>query len=149
MKFVHIADMHFDTPFTTLSAKGNFGQIRRREQREIFQRVIQYIKENEIDYLFIAGDFYEHSSIRKTTIEYINELFKTIPETTIFITPGNHDPYIKESMYQTYSWSENVKIFTGEVERVETEEADFYGVRFFRFLCTNARRGKYSNTKSK
>ena len=93
MKFVHIADMHFDSPFTTLSDKGNLGEKRRIEQRKIFKKVIEYIKENNIEYLFISGDLYEHKYIRRTTIEYINDLFKEIPETKIFISPGNHDPY--------------------------------------------------------
>ena len=56
MKFVHIADMHFDSPFTTLSDKGNLGEKRRIEQRKIFKKVIDYIKENNIEYLFISGD---------------------------------------------------------------------------------------------
>ncbi len=34
-------------------------------------------------------------NISKTTIEYINHLFQEIPQTQIFITPGNHDPYLK------------------------------------------------------
>lgn len=137
MKFVHIADMHFDTPFTTLSSKGNFGKIRRLDQREIFKKIIEYIKENNILYFFISGDFYEHDYIRKTTIEYINELFQTIPETKIFITPGNHDPYLKNSMYYNFEWSENVKIFSSQIEKIETKDADIYGVGFDDFYCTN------------
>ena len=35
MKFVHIADMHFDIPFTTL-AKNDLSNERRLEQRKIF-----------------------------------------------------------------------------------------------------------------
>ena len=137
MKFIHIADMHFDTPFTTLNSKGEFGKIRRLDQREIFKKIIEYIKQNEIEYFFIAGDFYEHAYIRKSTIEYINNLFKEIPQTKIFITPGNHDPYIKNSMYSTFYWSENVKIFTSKIEKVQTQEADIYGVGFNNFNCKN------------
>lgn len=137
MKFVHIADMHFDTPFTNLSIKGDFGKIRRLDQREIFNKIINYIKENKIPYLFIAGDFYEHDYIKKSTIEYINELFKTIPETKIFITPGNHDPYLKNSMYQTFNWNANVKIFNSQIEKIETEDADIYGAGFNDFYCAD------------
>ena len=135
MKFIHIADMHFDTPFTTLNLKGDLGKIRRMEQREILKKVINYIKENNINYLFIAGDFYEHNYIRKSTIEYINELFKEIPKTKIFITPGNHDPYILNSMYKNFKWNNNVKIFGSKIERVETEDADIYGFGFDEFYC--------------
>lgn len=97
MKFVHIADMHFDTSFTTLTNKANLGDTRRLDQRLAFNKVIDYIKENKIPYLFIAGDFYEHEYIRLSTIEYINNLFTEIPDTQVFISPGNHDPYIKDS----------------------------------------------------
>lgn len=136
MKFVHIADMHFDTPFTTLSSKTNFGKIRRLDQREALKKIIRYIKENEINYLFISGDFYEHQNIKQSTIEYINDQFKTIPETQIFITPGNHDPYLKNSMYNTFNWNSNVKIFTSKIEKIETKDADIYGVGFEDFYCS-------------
>ena len=138
MKFVHIADMHFDTPFITLSEKSDFGKIRRLEQREAFSKVINYVKQNKISYLFIAGDFYEHNYIRKSTIEYINELFKTIPQTKIFITPGNHDPYVKNSMYYNFNWNKNVKIFSSKIERIETEDVDIYGIGFSDFYFNNS-----------
>ena len=137
MKFIHMADMHFDTPFTNLDTKSNFGKIRRLDQREIFKKIILYIQQNEIPYLFISGDFYENEYIKKTTIEYINDLFKEISETKIFITPGNHDPYIKNSMYQTFKWNENVKIFTSEIEKIEMQEVDIYGVGFNDFYCND------------
>ena len=49
MKFVHIADMHFDSPFATLSDKGNLGEQRRLEQRKIFKKIIEYIKTKSIE----------------------------------------------------------------------------------------------------
>lgn len=136
MNFVHMADMHFDSPFTNLSLKNDFGKIRRLDQREIFKKIIQYIQENKIQYLFISGDFYEEEYIKRSTIEYINELFKQIPETQIFITPGNHDPYIKNSMYYECEWNDNVKIFTSKIEKIETPEADIYGVGFEDFYSS-------------
>lgn len=136
MNFVHIADMHFDTPFTNLSLKNNFGKIRRLNQREILKKIIQYILENKIQYLFISGDLYENEYIQKTTIEYINELFKKIPETKIFIAPGNHDPYLKNSAYYNFKWNKNVKIFTSKIEKVEMPEVDIYGVGFDDFYSS-------------
>ncbi len=44
MNFVHIADMHFDTPFTNLSSENDFGKKRRLDQREIFKKIIEYIQ---------------------------------------------------------------------------------------------------------
>ena len=135
MKFVHIADMHFDSPFVNLSDKESLGDLRRLDQRKAFKKVIEYIKENKIKYLFISGDLYEQKYIKKSTIEYINNLFKEIPETKIFISPGNHDPYIKNSYYYKFNWSENVKIFSSKIEKIELEDADIYGFGFDDFYC--------------
>ena len=137
MKFVHIADMHFDSPFVNLSDKDGLGDLRRLEQRKVFKKVIQYIKENNIKYLFISGDLYEQKYIKKSTIEYINNLFKEIPETKIFISPGNHDPYTKNSYYNKFYWNENVKIFTSKIEKIECEDANIYGYGFDDFYCKN------------
>lgn len=137
MKFVHIADMHFDSPFVNLSDKGILGDLRRLEQRKIFKKVIEYIKQNDIEYLFISGDLYEHKYVKQSTIEYINNLFKTIPNTKIYISPGNHDPNIKNSYYNQFEWNKNVKIFASKIEKIENEEIDIYGYGFDDFYCTN------------
>ena len=135
MKFIHMADMHFDAPFTVLNTKNNLGEKRRLEQREIFKKVINYIKENNIEYLFISGDLYENEYVRESTIIYINNLFKEIPNTKIYISPGNHDPYIINSMYKNFNWNNNVKIFENKLECIENENIDIYGFGFNDFYC--------------
>ena len=135
MKFVHIADMHFDIPFTSLNSKEDLGEKRRLEQRNALKDIIKYIKENDVEYLFIAGDLYEHDYIRETTIEYISKMFSEIPNCKIFITPGNHDPYIKNSYYDTYDFGENVYIFrNSRIEKYEDENINIYGMAFTEFF---------------
>lgn len=136
MKFIHIADIHFDIPFKTLETRGLAGR-RRLEQRNAFKKVIEYIKEKNIEYLFISGDLYEQDYIKNSTIEYINKLFETIPNTKIFIVPGNHDPYIKNSYYKTYNFSKNVKIFTGTLEKIEEQNVNIYGYGFDDFYMNS------------
>ena len=138
MKFVHIADMHFDSPFVNLSDREYMGELRRLEQRKVFKKVIDYIKENNISYLFISGDLYEHQYIKQSTIEYINRLFKEIPDTKIYIAPGNHDPFLKNSYYSKFNWNNNVKIFTDNIEKVEEEDVNIYGFGFTDFYCDDS-----------
>ena len=138
MNFVHIADVHFDTPFVNLSDRENLGELKRLEQRNIFKKVIDYIKENKIENLFISGDLYESQNVRESTIIYINNLFKEIPETKIFIAPGNHDPYTKDSFYNKFNWNENVYIFKNKIEKIETQEANIYGFGFNDFYCSGS-----------
>ena len=137
MRFIHMADMHFDVPFTGLSQKGNLGDMRRLEQRNVFNKAIEYIKQEKIPFLFISGDLYEHEYVRQSTIEFINSLFETIPDTEIFIAPGNHDPLLRNSYYNTFAWSENVHIFNEEIKTYELEEIDIYGYGFTEFYCNN------------
>ena len=55
MKFVHIADMHFDSPFVNLSNKENLGEIRRLDQRKAFKKVIEYIKKIIQNFYLLLG----------------------------------------------------------------------------------------------
>ena len=137
MKFVHIADVHLDTPFKTISDRADLGVERRLEQRKALKKVVDYIKENNIEYLFISGDLYDEAYVRESSISFLNNLFKEIPNTKIYIAPGNHDPYIKNSFYAIYPWNENVKIFTNDVEKVENEDGNIYGFGFNNFEMNN------------
>lgn len=137
MKFVHIADIHFDAPFINLSDREGLGDLKRIEQRSVFKEVIEYIKKENIENLFISGDLYESQYIRQSTIEYINNLFKEIPKTKIYIAPGNHDPITKESYYNKFNWNENVYIFKNKIEKIETQEANVYGYGFGDFYCSD------------
>lgn len=148
MRFIHMADVHFDSPFTVLASRENLANERRLEQRKAFADTIEYIKENQISFLFISGDLYEQKYIRKSTIEYINNLFKEIPNTQIFISPGNHDPFLINSFYNTFEWNNNVTIFNSEIKIIETEEADIYGFGFTDFYCENSQIEKI-NIKNK
>ena len=148
MRFIHKADVHFDSPFTVLASRENLANERRLEQRKAFADTIEYIKENQIPFLFISGDLYEQKYIRKSTIEYINNLFKEIPNTQIFISPGNHDPFLINSFYNTFEWNNNVTIFNSEIKIIETAEADIYGFGFTDFYCENSQIEKI-NIKNK
>ena len=135
MKFVHIADVHFDCPFSSLSVRENLSDVRRLEQRNVFKKVINYIKENDVKFLFISGDLYDNEYVKLSTINYINNLFLEIPETKIFITPGNHDPYLKNSYYAEFEFAPNVYIFKGNFECKELQDANIYGMGFRDFYC--------------
>ncbi len=138
MNFVHIADMHFDTPFTTLNKK-ELGNTRRLDQRKALKKIIEYIKENKIEYLFICGDLYEHEYVKQSTIEYINNQFKQIQETKIYIVPGNHDPNLKNSYYNKFNWNKNVHIFKENIEKIEEKAVNIYGFGFNDFYMKNSK----------
>lgn len=130
MKFIHMADLHFDTPLISLKNNRDLIKKRRTEHRQIFRDVIQLVKKENIDFLFISGDLFEQKFVEKSTIEFIISSFQLIPDTKIFIAPGNHDPLIKNSPYITYDFPENVVIFNGEVGMFSYDNINIYGLGF-------------------
>lgn len=130
MKFIHIADLHLDTPLISLRNNRDLIKKRRTEQRQVFSDVINKIKAENIELLFISGDLFEQKFVEKSTIEFLISSFELIPNTKIFVSPGNHDPYIKSSPYQMYEWPENVTIFTNEVGMFSVENVNIYGIGF-------------------
>lgn len=135
MKFVHLADLHLDTKFDSLNQIDGLPEKRRLEQRKALKDVIEYIKNNNVELLFISGDLYEHKYIRKSSIEYVNNLFKEIEKTQIFISPGNHDPYITNSFYSAFNWNPNIHIFKGKIEKINYKNIHIYGFGFTDFYC--------------
>ena len=130
MKFIHFADVHLDMPFTSLKNQKELVKRRRLEQKYVFRKTINYIKENNIDVLLIAGDLFEDRFVENDTIAYIISCLKEISNVKVYITPGNHDPLIKSSPYNTYEWPENVFIFGSEVGMDTFDDVNIYGVGF-------------------
>ena len=138
MKFVQVSDVHFDMPFTTISQKADMGIVRRMDQRIAFNKMIDFIKKNNVDFLFITGDLYEQEYIKQSTIDFINELFKEIIDTMILIVPGNHDPLLVNSFYNNYNWSENVRIFSKTIGKVNYDNFCIYGYGFEKYELFNS-----------
>lgn len=139
MKIAHFADLHLDSKFDSLNAIKGLPEKRRLEQRRVLKEIIEYVELNNVDILLIPGDLYEQKYIRKSSIEYINSLFKKIPNTLVFIAPGNHDPFLQNSFYNTFNWNENVHIFKNEIEKVQLDEGvNIYGYGFGDFYCEDS-----------
>lgn len=130
MKFIHFADVHFDMPLLSLNGNRELIKKRRNDQKKAFHDVIQFAKKENVDCILIAGDLFEQKFVEKSTLDYILSIFQLIPEIPIFIAPGNHDPFIKNSPYETIEWPGNVTIFRQEYGMISLEEADIYGIGF-------------------
>ena len=133
LKFVHLADVHFDMPFTSIRYSKKIINQRRIDARNIFYNAIEYVKEINADMLFISGDLFEHRYVENDTINFIIACLKRIPEVKIFIAPGNHDPLISTSPYNIFEWPDNVIIFSGEIQMFEFDDVTIYGDAFTDF----------------
>ena len=122
IKFIHCADIHLDTPFSSLGTLYGKSSIRRQDIKMTFETIIEMAYKEQVDFLFICGDLYEHNYIRKSTINFINDSFEKIKNTKVIMIPGNHDPWVKGAYYKSFNWADNVYILTDDRPYIGFEE---------------------------
>ena len=108
LKFIHAADFHLDSPFGALTAQQ--AAARRRESRELAFRLANYVNQQNIDLVLLAGDLFDSSNAFRETGEQLAQAFGQM-RARVFIAPGNHDWYGPGSPWLTVDWPENVTIF--------------------------------------
>ena len=122
LKFIHAADFHLDSSFGALTAQQ--AAQRRRESRELAFRLANYVNQNGIDLVLLAGDLFDSASAFRETGEQLAQALGQM-QAKVFIAPGNHDWYGPGSPWVTVDWPENVHIFKENVlTAVELPEWD-------------------------
>ncbi len=122
ISFVHISDLHLGLKFESASFSLTKGDERRRELRDALYRVIDYILEHKIDFLFITGDAFESKYIRSIDLADVSYNFAKISECQIIISTGNHDPLSNSKIYDKMIWGDNVRIVKNEFEPLIFED---------------------------
>lgn len=126
MQVVICADVHLDS----------ISKVCQHNERETFLRVIRKVQETEASLLLIAGDLVDGKRVTAETVQFLKQAFEMIPDTYVFISPGNNDPATRTSIYLKEDWPENVFIFTGHLEAVELalpetgEKIRVYGMNY-------------------
>ena len=133
VKFLHCADLHIDCPFSSLPDV--IAQSRKQTLKNVFLNIIDIAIREKVDFLFISGDLFEHNYVTLSSINFINECFKKIPDVKIFMTCGNHDPAVSSSHYFSYKWENNVISFKKRISYAYIDEFDayIYGSSFLSF----------------
>jgi len=131
IRFIHTSDIHLDTSFSGAGFSSRLGDRKREAIRGTFRRIVEDARQNEVDFMLIAGDLFELDRITPDTFEFIKQQFESLQAIRVFISPGNHDPFMKGSPYQEESWPSNVHIFN--VEEFQSVELPELGVRITGF----------------
>lgn len=112
VRMLHTGDIHLDSPFSRLRADKS--EERRREMRETFARMLTYIREEAIDIALIAGDLFDCEYVTSATVKQLTDGFASCPDCRFFISPGNHDPYVRGGVYAAGRLPQNVHVFKDE-----------------------------------
>jgi len=114
VRFIHTSDVHLDTSFSGAGFSSRLGGRKREAIRATFRRILEDARRLGVDLVLIAGDLFEHDRITPDTIEFLKQQFEGLGNIPVFISPGNHDPYLHGSPYCEESWPDNVHIFCEE-----------------------------------
>ena len=117
IKILHAADFHLDSAFAGLTREQ--AKLRRRESRRLLERLSNYVNQNAVQIVLLAGDLFDGANTYRETVEQLAEALGGM-RARVFIAPGNHDFYAARSPYATLKWPENVHVFqTRGMEHVE------------------------------
>ncbi|RSD31143.1 exonuclease SbcCD subunit D [Vibrio pectenicida] len=86
MKFLHTSDWHIGRQFHSVSLV--------EDQKAVLTQLIDYLRENPVDALVIAGDIYDRSVPPTAAIEIMNKFVSQVCDELklpIILIPGNHD----------------------------------------------------------
>ncbi len=112
VKFIHAADFHLDAAFC--GGRAGYGAIRRADMRQAFQKTVSLALAEEVDFLFLCGDLYEHSSVARNTIAFVVRELSRLTHTQVFLLSGNHDPLLKDAWYFSVPWPEHVHLLQSQ-----------------------------------
>lgn len=110
LKIMHCSDVHLDAPIAGMTIDKT--SERRREIRSTFMRMMEFVREREIDYVLIAGDLFENDHVTNSTVEFLVREFRGCPKTQFIIAPGKSDSYGNNPVYQSGRLPENCAVFT-------------------------------------
>ncbi len=130
IRFLHAADFHLDSAFAGLS--GEQAKQRRRESRELPERLKDYVNQNGVDVVLLAGDLFDGNAVYRETLERLTAALGGM-QARVFLAPGNHDFWSPRSPCAAADWPANVHVFRSRtIERVELPELGcaVYGAAF-------------------
>jgi DNA repair protein SbcD/Mre11 len=109
-RIIHIADVHLDTAFRGLDPA--VGDARRKQLEEAFERALALAVQRRADALCIAGDLYESGRASPDRGAYLTRVLGELAPMRVFISPGNHDPNDRPSLYRQMTLPPNVMVFS-------------------------------------
>lgn len=117
IKFIHTADIHLGLQFNNVSFDKEKAIARRREIWSTFERIVKKCIDDNIDFLFIAGDLFEATYFTLGDMKRVRDTLATCTGVNVIISAGNHDFIDGKSLYNKVEWSPNVTIFNSDLEK--------------------------------
>ena len=145
MKLLHAADLHLDSSYCGTDVLT--AEEKREAQRRLLRRIFDCAREESCDLILLAGDLFDSRLVTPETERLVLRLLESAA-CPVVIAPGNHDPYVKGSLYQSGKLPENVYVFSSD--EVQCYEPEGLNVRVFgyAFLSSSLRRSPLTGAQT-
>jgi DNA repair protein SbcD/Mre11 len=130
VSFIQTSDLHLGATFKSL---GDKSKLHRNDCQTTFSKIMGVCVSKKVDALLIAGDLFDKPDPAKVLVQMVIREFELLEKKGIhiFIVPGNHDPYTKDSIWTTYEFPRNVTIFSNnEIESRRIKGLTVYGLAY-------------------
>lgn len=125
VKILHTADCHLGSGRVSVNSG-------KKELKDTFFRILDICRCEQVDFLLIAGDLFDSPFIDRETAGEIADSFSRLDDTYVIIVSGNHDCACADSVYDTFPFPENVKLFTSAIKYCDFPDKNtrIYGAGF-------------------
>ena len=130
-KFIHTADLHFDSPLRSLALKDpDLADLVSTASRKALGRIVDLCLRARADALLVSGDAFDGQVESAKTAVYFAEMMRKLESVRVFMILGNHDAESKIS--KAVPLPPNVHVFKGRAGIVELPEhgAAIHGISF-------------------
>jgi len=136
-RFVHTADLHLDSPLTSLALRnGELGELVRGATRKALERIVDLAVAEAVDAVLVAGDLYDGSQTSMATALFLTGQMRRLEAAGIrvFLIRGNHDA--QSQITRELTFPPNVHVFDGRGKPVlagrlaNGREVHVHGVSF-------------------
>ncbi len=127
LRLLHTSDVHLGA-----YDSGHVSEERRAALEEMFRRVIDVGLDRGVDFVVIAGDFFDNARVRDETLHFAAEQIARA-KVPVVLLPGNHDHVGPDSIYDRFdieSQAPNLRLMrspAGETVALEGLDVELWG----------------------
>jgi DNA repair exonuclease SbcCD nuclease subunit len=87
------------------------------------ENIVRIAKDSKVDFVLIAGDLFDGEAVGNSVVRRVVKILNDFAPTSVYIIPGNHDPFRPESVWARWSGiKEHVHLLT-EAEEVAIDQS--------------------------
>ena len=100
-KFLHTSDWQMGLKAVHAGVKSKELRMKRFEAAS---RIADIAKERNVDFVILAGDTFEHHDVDEVIVKKTVEVLNRFAPISVYILPGNHDPWVPGGIWGRRSW---------------------------------------------